>query len=161
MVEQEETPGAVERARLLRDHQLHRTVVLLGLAAVAHRQVGVGQQAEGRGIQRARNRLLAVLDRRRPAVPARLQPGQSSQNAIVLRRDGETVPQLTVGFVQMPVPEGEVAQPEIEPGELFSRDALNLGCLVSCCAEQRRACPAWPCSSCQRASRGATLSLFR
>ena len=89
MVEQEETPGAVVRARLLQYGDVQCPCVLVGFRAVAGRGVGVAQCAERRRVERSGDRLLARGDRIPPFVPRGGEPRGRGEQSIVTGMGGE------------------------------------------------------------------------
>ena len=110
VVEQEEAPRAMVRARLPQHRDRHRAVVLLGLRRVAERGPGVVQQPERGGVERPGDGELAGVGRAAPVVPDGVQARQGAEQAVVAREDREAGLELALGLVELPGPERQVAR---------------------------------------------------
>ena len=77
MIEQEQTPGSVEGAGLLKHGHFHRVVILGGPGAVPHCPIGVADDSQGSWVECGRDRPLTIRNRQGPAVPVGLQGAAS------------------------------------------------------------------------------------
>ena len=114
------------RAGLAQHRQRHRAVVRRGLGAVAERGVGVREQAERGRIQRLGHGELAVLRRAAPVVPRRIHSRHRAEQPGIRGKDAEAGLQLAGRLVELSRAQREVAQAELEPGELLARHAVPM-----------------------------------
>ena len=92
MVEQEQSPGAMDRARLLERAGRQCAPILPRLRRIAQGGIGLADGAERRGIELNCDGLIAVLDRVLPITARRRQARQAAEDAVVFWEDGEPAP---------------------------------------------------------------------
>ena len=116
---EEETPGSVKGSGLPQDRQRHGAVVLVCLRCVPHRGVRIVKKTERRRIEGSSDCLLPIVRRLAPVAADRREPCPRREKARVTGCDRESRLELVLCFSQMPVPQGEITESQVKPGELL------------------------------------------
>ena len=115
-------PGAVHRARLARDGRRERGLAPVRRRAITECALRVRHHAERDRVELHPQHRVRMCERVAP-VPVRcIEARERRMQSMVLRAQLQAGLPLRTGSTRLSAPEGDVAQPQLEPGRLLRRE---------------------------------------